>query len=177
MSEESIPNLQALGRLIEQRRLAAGLRPGELALRAKLRGESPVGGNDVRDIELRGKGDITTVVRLLEALSIDDATVLAACGLDLADLRRRWDEWAAVPEPVVLSVRLVPAVWCQEAPPQGMDREATLAWATGHPKWSQCLRCIRWSRRHCTYIRPDGTSYEVRAVFPENCPEPWMALR
>lgn len=177
MGEESTPNLRALGRLIEQRRVAAGLRPGEMALRAKLQGDSPIGGAEVRRLELWGKANLTTIVRLLDTLSIDDATVLAASGLDLADLRRRWEEWAAVPEPVVMTVRLVAAVWCQVEPPMSLKRDAILAWAMVHPKWGQYLRCIRWSRRDCTYIRPDGTSYEAHAVFPENCPEPWMTLR
>lgn len=153
-----------------------GLRPGQLGLRAKLRRDESAAGSDVRALELWGRADLVTAVRILEALELDDATVLAACGLDLADLRVRWERWADERDPVVVSVRLMPAVWLRAAPPAGTDHAGVLAWATSHPQWRHCLRCIRWSRRHCTYLRPDGTSYDVHATFPEGCPEPWMRL-
>lgn len=170
------PDLRALGRLVEARRLGMGLRPGELAVRARLRHDAPSGGSELRKLELHGVAGLVTIVRVLEALGIDDATVLRACGLDLAAMRVRWEAWADVQDPVSVSVRLLPAVWMRAAPPAGTDPEGILAWATGHPQWRHCVRCIRWSRRHCTYLRPDGTSYEVHASFPEDCPEPWMRL-
>lgn len=177
MNPEPEPDLRALGRLIEARREAAGLRPGELASQAKLHPDPAIGGCSVRSLELWGKGELTTIVRLLDALAIDDATVLPVSGLDLPTMRVRWQEWAAVPEPVSMSVRLVAAVWRGERVPGGLDSAGILEWARTHPQWKHCLRCIRWSRTHCTYLRADGTSYEIRSVFPENCPGPYMMLR
>jgi hypothetical protein len=176
LSTPKPPDLQALGRLLEERRIAAGLRPGELARRAKLNLDSAIGGSEVRALELYGKGELTTIVKLLNVLAIDDCAVLAASGLDLPAMRVRWDEWAAVSEPITMSVRLLAAVWRGERVPDGLDQAGIIEWAKSHPQWKHCLRCIRWSRTHCTYLRDDGTSYEIYSVFPENCPEPYMTL-
>ena len=177
MPDDRTPDFHALGRLIEERRTAAGLRPSQLAKLAKLGKEPSVGGGDVRAFELWARGDLTTVVRLLSALAIDDGTVLAVSGLDLPAMRARWEEWAAEPCPVVMSIRLMAAAWKEEKVPEGLDRVAILEWATNHPRWKHCLRCIRWSRKHCTYLRDDGTSYEIHSQFPENCPQPFMTMR
>lgn len=176
LSADAQPELRMVGRLVEQRRVGSGLRPSELALRARLHSDPSVGGSMVRALELWGRGELATVVKLLTALEVDDATVLAEGGLDLPAMRRRWSEWAAVPEPVVMSVRLMPAVWRSEPVPAGLDQAGVLEWARSHPQWRHCLRCIRWSRVHCTYLRDDGSSYETRAVFPEDCPAPFMSL-
>ena len=171
------PDLHALGRLLEERRIAAELRPGELAQRAKLNPDPAIGGCEVRALELYGKGELTTIVKLLNALEIDDSAVLAASGLDLPAMRVRWNEWAAATEPITMSVRLMAAVWRGERVPEGLDQAGIIEWAKSHPQWKHCLRCIRWSRTHCTYLRNDGTSYEIYSVFPENCPEPSMTIR
>jgi len=177
LSDIKSPNFQALGRLVQEHRVAAGLRPGDLAKRAKLNPDLAIGGGVVRAFELWGKGELTTIVKLLSALAIDDSTVLTASGLDLPAMRVRWNEWAAVPVPVTMSVRLVAAVWRAERVPEGLDQEGIVAWAKSHPQWKHFLRCIRWSRTHCTYLRNDGTSYEIYSVFPEDCPEPVMRMR
>jgi hypothetical protein len=169
------PDLKALGRFIEARRIEVGLRPGELAIRAGWR-DASIGGGTVRAFEQRGSGTLDTICRVLKALDIDDGAVKQVSGLDLAELRSGWEQWADEPVPVSVSVRFMPAVWARIAPPEGLTHEGVLAWAIAHPQARHCLCCIRWSRRHCTYLRPDGTSYEVHASFPDDCPEPWMSL-
>jgi hypothetical protein len=171
------PNFRAIGRLVEQRRLNAGLAPGELARRAKLGDIPSVGGCLIRAFELWGRGDLLTIVRVLDALAIDDDSVMEAGGLDLQAMRHRWQEWATASVPITMSVRLMPAVWHDERVPDGLDNCGILEWAQRHPRWKYCLRCIRWTRTHCTYIRADGSSYERIATFPEGCPEPSMTLR
>lgn len=176
MHQNGESRLRALGRLVERRRVALGLRPGELALRARLGRCAAIGGGVVRTFEIAGKADLVTIVRLLEVLEIDHHVVLKTSGLDLHALRQHWDQWAVVEVPITLSVRLMAAVWHVETAPAGVSRDEVLEWARSHPEWKSCLRCLRWSRTHCTYLRQDGTSYEVNAAFPEGCPEPLMFL-
>lgn len=174
--DDGVSKLRLLGRLVEDRRIAAGLRPGQLGELARVRRDQSSAGSDVRALELWGRAELTTVVRVVTALGITDAEVLQATGIDLAAMRANWERWAAEPIPVRLSIRLMPAVWMSDAPPEEADRAAVLAWASAHPQWRHCIRCIRWSRTYCTYLRPDGSSYEAHAVFPEDCPEPWMRI-
>jgi len=49
---------------------AAGLQPGELAVRAALQSDPEVGGSMVRALELWGKGELATAVKLLDVLGI-----------------------------------------------------------------------------------------------------------
>ena len=73
MDRDGESRLRALGRLVEQRRVALGLRPGELASRARLRNSAAIGGGVVRAFEIAGKADLVTIVRLVEVLEIDAA--------------------------------------------------------------------------------------------------------
>ena len=100
MDRDGESRLRALGRLVEQRRVALGLRPGELASRARLRNSAAIGGGVVRAFEIAGTADLVTIVRLVEVLEIDDRVVLKTCGMDLHALRQHWDEWAAVEVPI-----------------------------------------------------------------------------
>lgn len=105
-------DLRALGRTFEARRLELGMKPDELAIAAGLAGaESPsvsIEAGRIRALERCGWGGplsdfrpgndacLETIERLAGALGIDDATVLACGGVDLA--RWRWKRKVASPE-------------------------------------------------------------------------------
>lgn len=168
-------DFKALGRHFEARRIALGMRPGEFAVFAGVSPARSNDGNSIRALELYGKPCLRTIVKVVAALGIDDETVRAIRGLDLAAMRSEWEAWAAEAVPVEMSVRLVPGFWMQRSPPEGLGREGILAWAAA--EMPMCLRCVRWSRKHATYLRPDGTSYEVHSVFGDEDPGPTMRLK
>lgn len=168
-------DFKALGRHFEARRLGLGMRPGEFAVFAGVSPAKSKDGNAVRALERYGKPCLRTIVRVAAALGIDDETVRSISGLDLASMRREWEEWAAEPVPIEMSIRMIPGFWMQKVPPDGLDHAEILAWATG--QMTSQVRCIRWSRRHATYLRPDGTSYEVHSSFGDDDPGPAMWLK
>lgn len=168
-------DFKVLGRHFEARRIALGMRPGEFAVFAGVSTAKSRDGSSVRALERYGKPCLRTIVRVAAALGIEDEAVRAISGLDLAAMRREWEEWAAESVPVAMSIRAIPGFWIQKLPPEGLDREAILAWARG-----ECpahVRCIRWSRKHATCLRPDGTSYEVHSSFGDGDPGPTMSLK
>jgi len=168
-------DFKALGRHFEARRLALGMRPGEFAVFAGVSYPNSKDGSSVRALELYGKPCLRTIVRVAAALGIDDETVRSISGLDLATMRREWEAWAAEPVPVVMSIRAIPGFWIQKLPPDGLDHAEMLAWATAEVP--RHVRCIRWSRKHATYLRPDGTSYEVHSAFGDEDPGPIMTFK
>ena len=168
-------DFKALGRHFEARRLALEMRPGEFAVFAGVSYPNLKNGSSVRALELYGKPCLRTIVRVAAALGIDDETVRSISGLDLATMRREWEAWAAEPVPVVMSIRAIPGFWIQKLPPDGLDHAEILAWAAAE---MPCLvRCVRWSRKHATYLRPDGTSYEVHSAFGDEDPGPIMRFK
>jgi len=168
-------DFKALGRHFEARRLALGMRPGEFAVFAGVSYPNSNDGSSVRALELYGKPCLRTIVRVAAALGIDDETVRSISGLDLEAMRREWEAWAAEPVPVVMSIRAVPGFWIQKRPPDGLDHAELLAWAAAEAP--SHVRCIRWSRKHATYLRPDGTSYEVHSAFGDEDPGPIMRFK
>jgi hypothetical protein len=96
-------DFKALGRHFEARRIALGMRPGEFAVFAGVSPASANDGNSIRAIELYGKPCLRTIVKVVAALGIDDETVRAISGLDLAAMRSEWEAWAAEAVPVEMS--------------------------------------------------------------------------
>ena len=168
-------DFKALGRLFEARRLALEMRPGEFAVFAGVSYPNSKDGGSVRALERYGKPCLRTIVRVAAALGIDDETVRSISGLDLEAMRREWEAWAAEPVPVVMSIRAIPGFWIQKLPPDGLDHAEILAWAAAEAP--SHVRCIRWSRKHATYLRPDGTSYEVHSAFGDEDPGPIMRFK
>jgi hypothetical protein len=108
-------DFKALGRHFEARRIALGMRPGEFAVFAGVSPARSNDGNSIRALELYGKPCLRTIVKVDAALGIDDETVRAISGLDLAAMRSEWEAWAAEAVPVEMSVRLVPGFWMQRS--------------------------------------------------------------
>ena len=168
-------DFKALGRLFEARRLALGMRPGEFAVFAGVSYPNSKDGSSVRAVELYGKPCLLTIVRAAAALGIDEETVRLIGGLELATMCREWEAWAAEPVPVVMSIWAIPGFWIQKLPPDGLDRAAILAWANA--EFPAHVRCVRWSRKHATFLRPGGTSYEVHSAFGDEDPGPIMRFK
>jgi hypothetical protein len=96
-------DFKALGRHFEARRIALGMRPGEFAVFAGVSPARSNDGNSIRALELYGKPCLRTIVKVDAALGIDDETVRAISGLDLAAMRSEWEAWAAEAVPVEMS--------------------------------------------------------------------------
>jgi hypothetical protein len=163
-----------LGSHLERCRLAAGLTPGQLALRAGW-SDASRGGARVRELELTGEASQETLRRVVRALGVQADTVLALRQRSL-DLRRQaWQRWADEPVPVSVAMRAFAGCMLGVQVPEARQQPAALqAWVTQAALRTGCLHCIAWSRRRCTYVRGDGSSYEVQASF--EAPEVGMGM-
>jgi len=163
-----------LGDHLESARLAAGLTPGQLAVRAGWTDASR-GGARVRELELGGPASPETLRRVAAALGVDSAA-LEALRLQTEDLQREaWERGADQPVETRVSVRWLPGFMTGVAvPPEARQAPALLAWVITQARRTGCLHCIAWSRRRCTYVRGDGSTYEVQASF--RSPEAGMVM-
>lgn len=167
-----------LSEFLRQARESAGLRPGELALRAGWK-SGELGGNFIAKLERDGDtvASDAEIGRIASALAISPEKVASLESDERRNARAAWEAWSKEPVPVSLMIRMVPAVWHRIAVPEGIvDRDAVLAWARDHPTFSKCVRCIVWSHIHSTYFREDGSSYEVHAGFGDDGVSPWMSV-
>lgn len=160
-------------------RIAAGLKPGQLASRAGL-GTGDTGGSIVSRFEREGEHVLSDrlLLQLASALGIPPDEVELLESEDRRRVRAEWDAWSREPVPPSFLVRMMPSMWHRVALPEGLvARDQILDWVQGAGRWAPYLRCICWSRRNATYIRADGTMYEVDASFNEDGPGPGMSLR
>ena len=167
-----------LSQRFQQARIAAGLKPGQLASLAGL-GTEEVGGNLIARFERDGEEILSDrdLARIASALRIQADEAASLESEERRHARAEWEAWSNEPIPTSFYVRMMPAVWQQIAVPEAMTApEQVLEWARGDVRWASFLRCLCWSRRHATYIRPDGTTYEVHTGFNEDGPGPYMRL-
>ena len=164
-----------LGDHLESERLAAGLTPGQLALRAGW-ADASRGGARIRELELGGPATPETLRRVAMALGVPQAVLAQLQRLTEERQRQAWERWAEQPVELRVSVRLLPGFMAGVALPQGVQApDAVLAWVTAEARRTGCLHCIQWSRRRCTYVRGDGSAYQVEASFES--PEAGMSMR
>lgn len=167
-----------LSQRFQQARIAAGLKPGQLASLAGL-GTEEVGGNLIARFERDGEDMLsdTKLAKIASALGIPSDEVASLETDERRRARAEWEAWSNEPIPTSFYVRMMPAVWHQvELPETVTTPEQALEWARSHSRWAPYLRCLCWSRRHATYIRPDGRSYEAHTGFNEDGPGPYVRL-
>jgi len=174
---ETIIGLQRsrIGFHFQSIRIAAGLKPGELAALIG-RCNVSVAGNHIRQFEKTGNAPDRLINSIATALGIDQATVTSLESDARKSARAAWDRWHDEPSEIVMQVRMMPTVWVQVAPPSNLlTEEEILAWAREHSSFKTRIRCISWSRRRCTYITETDT-YDAFASFGESGPSPGGGL-
>jgi transcriptional regulator with XRE-family HTH domain len=167
-----------LSQRFQQARIAAGLKPGQLASLVGL-GTEEVGGNLIARFERDGEDMLSdrNLAKIASALGIPSDEVNSLETEERRHARAEWEAWSKEPIPTSFYVRMMPAVWHQVELPETVTTPAqVLEWARSDSRWAPYLRCLCWSRRHATYIRPDGTTYEAHTGFNEEGPGPYMRL-
>jgi hypothetical protein len=156
---------ERLGRHFHDARLAAGLAPGELAVRAGW--DDPARGGDwVARFERTGVGSDRDIARLGAVLGIAPATVTELEGAERTRARAAWEAEASQPCEVECWVHPMPTQWSRLALPADLrGRDQVLAWLRSHPQWSAVVRCVVWDDRHRTFIHPDGSCRDVERTF------------
>lgn len=148
-------------------RVRAGLSCAALAARAGW-SDARGGGDLVARFERTGRASDRTIAQLADALGIPREVVTELEGEDCKRERAAWEQEMSVPTEVTCHVHPMPTQWAPLAIPVSCrGREAILMWLRDHPQWRAVLRCVVWDRRRSTYIRPDGTTYEVERTFGE----------
>ncbi len=107
-----------LSRFFQQRRLALGLRPGEVARRM---GYKSLAGacNKIIYFEERGEIPATLLVKLAAVLGIDQSTIQELMEQDHRQFLEEWNRWADQPiEPYVV-IRAIPGFMIsKDIPPE-----------------------------------------------------------
>lgn len=168
-----------LSEFLRQARESAGLRPGELALRAGWK-SGEAGGNFIAKLEREGDtvASDAELGRIASALGIAPETVASLESDERRNARAEWEAWAREPVPISLMVRMMPTVWQRISIPDGLtDRSDILSWARDHPTYSRLVRCLVWSRTESTYLREDGSSYDARSGFGDPDAGPGISIR
>jgi len=152
-----IPNL---GRLVKQKRLAAGLRIVDLSRRAGLGDRQKT----LRQIEALEKGclPLQRIFAVIPVLGITAAELDEARRQDEAGWKCYLDE----PIPMTLTMRVMPAVYSRLPMPQGLTRDKAIAYALtvfherlAHRRTGTWHLALRVSRREIVEIHDGG---EVR---------------
>ena len=157
-------------------RIAQGLRPGDVATLAGY-ADRGLWGSRLKAFEQQGEASDERIARWAEALAIDAATISALEGDLRKDARATWEAWVSQPVPVSLVIRPFGGMWIgRPIPGDLVGREAIIDWVKDRCEYRSLLRCVLWNRRHSTYFRADGTSYDAVASFGDGEPYPFMSV-
>lgn len=132
-------------------------------------------GNVISRFEREGDAVLSDaeIARLAAALGISPDKVASLESEERKNARAKWEAWANEDVPIVMHFRGMPAMWHRiEIAPELTRPEDVLAWALADVQYKTYIRCICWSRRRATYIRENGTTYEVHVGFGESGPGP-----
>lgn len=164
-----------LSRYFEERRIAKGLKPGQLAALAGCINISK-NANRIRTFEITGKVSTTLLEKLIAVLEIDTATIQKLAEQDHQEFINAWLKWVNEPITPSLSIRLMPAFYSRRSlPPEIMTMEQAEEWAAAVAKDEGKLCCLVWSRKISCWFDNDGVYGRTDAVPGEpNCP--WMRL-
>lgn len=164
-----------ISRHFEERRLAKGFKPGQLAALVGYK-NIPKGSNRIRAFEITGKVSTTLLEKLIAVLEIDRATIEKLAKQDHREFIDAWLKWVNEPVTPSLSIRLMPAFYSRRRlPPEITTMEQAEVWAASIAKETGKRCCLAWSRRISCWFDNDGGYGRTESVPGEpNCP--WMKL-
>lgn len=164
-----------LSNYFRQRRLALGLRYGEVARRM---GYKSIVGTANKIVMFEQRGDILAAVfnKLAAVLGIDDATIQRLTEEDRRHYLVEWTTWANVPVEPEIVFRAIPGVFAGHPIPEHLKTTEEMeqyaqAFATKYHKktWLVLSRKLR------VYFDEDGTK-SVQESAPGECNGPYMRL-
>ncbi len=159
--------------LLREKREAAGLRSAELAERIGYKNRSK-GSTRIFRFEREGVASEELVAKLIEGLEIDTDEVLGAQRKD----RAGWEAWVDEPVPMVLIVRLMPAVYQERSLPESVTTEEdAIQYARDFARTKRFKVCLVLSRRESVWIGEDGGPGLKTYAEPGVLNIPWMQTR
>lgn len=164
-----------LSRHFEERRLAKGLKPGQLSALAGCINISK-NANRIRTFEITGKISTSLFEKLAFVLEIDRATIQKLAEQDHQEFFDAWLKWVSEPIQPSLSIRLMPAFYSRRSlPPEITTMEQAEVWAAEVAKETGKLCCLVWSRKISCWFDNDGVYGRTESIpGEENCP--WLRL-
>jgi hypothetical protein len=164
-----------LSRCFEEKRLALGLKPGQLA---RLAGCSNVNknGNRIRQFEITGNISQELFTKIAAVLEVDQATVARLVEQDRREFFDEWLTWVKEPIQPYLVVRLMCAIYSRRALPPGINTmEQAEQWAASIARQEKRRCCLVWSRRISCWF--DEKELYARTEATPGAPNvPWMSI-
>jgi len=109
-----------LGAYVAEQRRARHLTPQQLAAAIGYKSLAK-GGNRVLALEREGETAGDLLARLVAVLRLDSEQVQALVDEDRAAFAEAWDRWASEPVVPQMRYRVMPAIWCRAAVPDGLS--------------------------------------------------------
>lgn len=163
-----------LSRYFEERRIARGLKPGQLASLVGYK-NIPKGSNRIRAFEIAGKISTSLFEKLVSVLEIDRATIEKLAKQDHREFIDAWLKWVNEPITPSISIRLMPAFYARrKLPPDITTMEQAEEWAASIAKETGKRCCLVWSRRISFWFDNDGVYRSESVPGEPNCP--WLKL-
>lgn len=165
-----------LSRFFKQRRLALGLRMGQVAERTSRR-KSKMANRIIRFEEI-GEMDPRLFVELQAALGITDAEVDQMIELDRREHFEAWLEWVNEPVEPHLTIRAIPGVFAEHSLPEGLEtleqmEEYARQFSKRHHKM---VWLCPGTNRFTVRFDEEGNKICVVEATPDCSPTPWMRL-
>jgi hypothetical protein len=165
-----------LGDHIRSTRRRLNLSLGQVARLVGYRNLSK-GSRRIAAIENSGRGDAVLLGEVLVALGIHPATAADLAEQDRQERRRVWDEWADQPVPMRMIVRIMAAMYSEQALPAGVETpEQAETYARNFAKAHRLKVCLALSRRLSVWIDESGEVIARTEAKPDEDNEPWMEI-
>ena len=165
-----------LSRYFHEKRLALGLKPGQLAQRAGCSNVSK-NGNRIRQFELTGDISQEIFTRIAVVLEVDQATVERLVEQDRREFFKKWLTWVNEPIQPHLVVRLMAAVYSRRwLPVEITTMDEVEVWASAVAKQQKMKCCLVWSRRISCWFDESGTLYARTEATPGVPNVPWLRI-
>jgi hypothetical protein len=165
-----------LSRYFQQKRLARGLKPGQLA---RLAGCVNVqkNGSRIRSFELSGHITQDLFEKIAAVLEIDPATIGRLVEQDRREFYQGWLAWLNEPIQPYLVIRLMAAIYSSRAvPPDITTLEEAEKWAGAVAGEIKKRCCLVWSRRISCWFSEEGTLTERTEAVPGEPNVPWIKV-
>jgi len=166
-----------LSRFFKHKRIALGLRPGQVARR--MGRTSPAGcANKICLFEQTGDIKPALFAELQAALGVADAEVEEQMEKDRREHFQAWLEWVSEPIQPHLVVRAIPGFFVEHQLPEGMESlEEMEEYAAAFAKrFHKMVWLCPGTRKFTVRFDEDGNKLCVTEATPDTMTTPWMRL-
>ena len=144
-----------LGAYLAEQRRARHLTPQQLAAAIGYKNLAK-GSNRILALERSGETAGDLLDQIAAALGLDREHVRALADEDRRAMTEAWERWASDPVEPQMRYRVMPAIWCRAAVPDGLSREEAVAFASARAVDTAWTHVLIWSRREEVWCYADG---------------------